>query len=379
MNLFKRIRQTVGPYRKNVGGWSTSRKLVVIESDDWGSIRMPSRDVYEKCLKAGYRVDTNAYEKYDSLASEEDLENLFNLLLSFHDEHGHHPVFTANVLTANPDFEKIENSGFETYHYEKIPETFRRYPAHSRCLNLWKSGMDEKIFFPQSHGREHLNVSLFLNKLKRGDRDVRFGFSHRMPGCIPRRIVGGNEYVETLRITDDKDKQQKLKILLEGLDLFENLFGYRSRSFTPPNYLWSPDYNGPMSECDIKYYQGVRKMKEPVDGPEVKFNSHKLGEKNPFNQLYLVRNVSFEPSILEHNREKAVDQCLWEIGAAFRMRKPAVICSHRLNYVGYVDLANRDRNLTLLKELLKRMMKNWPGIEFITSVELGELIDQEKK
>ena len=38
-------------------GWKTDRKIVVIESDDWGSIRMPRREVYEMSLKKGYRVD----------------------------------------------------------------------------------------------------------------------------------------------------------------------------------------------------------------------------------------------------------------------------------------------------------------------------------
>lgn len=378
MNLFNRIKQTVGPYLKNAGGWSTGRKLVLFESDDWGSIRMPSREVYEKCLKAGYRVDTNAYEKYDSLASEADLEKLFNLLLSFRDEHGHPPVFTANVLTANPDFDQIKSLDFKEYHYEKIQETFQRYPDHSRCFSLWRSGMDEKVFFPQLHGREHLNVSMFMSALKLGDRDARFGFRHRMPGCMPRGIEWGNEYVEALRFSDNKDKQQKLKILLEGLDLFEELFGFRSTSFTPPNYLWSPGYDGHMRKYGVRFYQGGRRMKEPVDGSEVKLHTCKLGEKNRFDQHYLVRNASFEPSLMEQNRENVVDRCMWEIEAAFRMRKPAVICSHRLNYIGYIDPDNRDQNLALLEQLLKRMLARWPDIEFTNSVDLGKLIEMEK-
>ena len=31
----------------NALGWNSNRKIVVIESDDWGSIRMPSRKIYE--------------------------------------------------------------------------------------------------------------------------------------------------------------------------------------------------------------------------------------------------------------------------------------------------------------------------------------------
>ena len=41
----------------NLPGWRTKRKIVVIESDDWGSIRMPSKRAYEELkLKEGSSV-----------------------------------------------------------------------------------------------------------------------------------------------------------------------------------------------------------------------------------------------------------------------------------------------------------------------------------
>ena len=106
------LRSWLAPYYRNLRGWRTNRKIVVFESDDWGSIRMPSREVYEKCLKAGYPVDRNAYERFDSLESNEDLELLFETLSKFKDQHGNHPVITANCLVVNPDFKKIRESGY---------------------------------------------------------------------------------------------------------------------------------------------------------------------------------------------------------------------------------------------------------------------------
>ena len=37
----------------NIPGWRTNRHIVVIESDDWGSIRMSSIENFNKMLKAG--------------------------------------------------------------------------------------------------------------------------------------------------------------------------------------------------------------------------------------------------------------------------------------------------------------------------------------
>ena len=35
----------------NIMGWCTNRKIIVIESDDWGSIRMSSKQAYNSLLK----------------------------------------------------------------------------------------------------------------------------------------------------------------------------------------------------------------------------------------------------------------------------------------------------------------------------------------
>ena len=60
---------------------------------------------------------------------------------------------------------------------------------------------------------------------------------------------------------------------------------------------------------------------------------------------------------------------------AFMMQKPAVISSHRINYAGYIDQTNRDRTLDLLGQLLHNMLQKWPDIEFLTSEQLGLMID----
>lgn len=379
-NIIKKLRRRVAPWYKNLRGWKTGRKIVVIESDDWGSIRMPSRQVYERCLKAGYKVDQNVYEKYDSLASEDDLELLFDLLSSFKDKNENHPVITANVLTSNPDFDKIKENGFKEYYYESIKKTFKRYPKHEHCFNLWNNGLKQGVFYPQSHGREHLNVSKFMNALQQEQQDVLFGFKHGIPGCIPRGEIGGNEYMEALNYTDEQDKQKKLKIFLEGFDLFEKLFNYRSESFIPPTYLWSPDFDEKVSKAGVRFYQGNRRMKEPrIDDKGINMHSHVLGETNKFGQLYLIRNAVFEPTIAKKSNVDNVNQCLKQIHAAFTMKKPAIVCSHRLNYVGYLDEKNRDRNLKMLKNLLAEILKKWPDVEFMTSDKLGIEIQKMSK
>ena len=108
---------------KNLIGWTTKRKIVVIESDDWGSIRTKDKKAYDSMLKLGLNVDSNFFTRFDSLESDDDLERLFNLLTSFKDINGRHPVFTPMCIVANPDFERIKESDFNIYFYKTLPET----------------------------------------------------------------------------------------------------------------------------------------------------------------------------------------------------------------------------------------------------------------
>ena len=369
------LRSKVGKIINNLQGWHTDRKIMVIESDDWGSIRMPSREIYRKCRKAGYPVDKTEYEQYDSLLSQKDLELLFELLLSFRDKNGNNPVITANCVVANPDFEKIKKDDFKMYHFELITETFKKYPEHENNFNLWLEGIENRIFFPQYHAREHLNVSLFMEALGKRDKDVHFSFDNQMPGCIPTGPeVKGNMYIEATKFNSKSDKELKLEIYLEGIELFEKLFGYSSETIIPPNYIWSPDFDQAVLEKGVKFFQGAPKYREPDLKGGYKYHSIYTGKSNNLGQIYLARNCIFEPSLFKLGINDPVERCLSDMSIAFKLKKPAIITSHRINYVGHIDLNNRNRTLDFLEKLISKAIKRWPDIEFMNSKNLGKSI-----
>lgn len=57
------------------------------------------------------------------------------------------------------------------------------------------------------------------------------------------------------------------------------------------------------------------------------------------------------------------------------MGKAANISIHRVNFIGSIDSANTDRNLPEFKRLLQEIVNRWPGVEFVTSDQLGEIIE----
>src|SRR5665648_426797 len=163
----------------NLPGWSTNRKIIIIESDDWGAIRMSSDEAYKQLNIKEVKACSDDEERYlsnDALASENDLSGLFEILSAINDKYANPAVFTAVSVVANPLFDKIKVNGFRKYFYEPFTETLKRYPEHSGSFELWKEGKEKRLFVPQFHGREHLNVFNWLKALRSGEIDTLAAF-----------------------------------------------------------------------------------------------------------------------------------------------------------------------------------------------------------
>ena len=360
----------------NVPGFRTNRKIVIFESDDWGCIRMPSRQVYDQLLADGFRVDNCTYNRYDSLASEDDLTSLFEILLSHKDKNGKHPMFTVNTVVANPDFEKIKLSGFNSYYYEPFTKTLERYPAHKNSFELWKQGIASHIFEPQFHGREHINVKRWMRSLKVNNSFVEHAFKNQMYDLSETERISEVSFMDALNFEVPNELQFQKNSISEGLDLFEDIFGYKASSFIPPCYIMKNNLTTQLATCGIKSIQGNYYQLEPLAGKEHMFKKHfrYLGRKNDVNQTYLIRNAFFEPSLdplFDWNRD-----VLKRAASSFFWRKPLIISSHRLNYIGYIDPKNRERNLVKLNRLLIDLLKKWPDIEFMSSSSLTKIISE---
>lgn len=90
---------------------------------------------------------------------------------------------------------------------------------------------------------------------------------------------------------------------------------------------------------------------------------------------YGVRNCFFEPTLT--GKKGVVDLCLKRVEMAFKSKNPAIIGSHRLNFIGSIEKSNRDNNLLLFKNLLTKIINKWPDIEFLSTPELLNIIEAE--
>jgi hypothetical protein len=361
----------------NLPGWHTNRKIVVFESDDWGMIRMASRDSYTYLLNKGYPVDECIYNRNDSLESDEDLERLFEVLLSIKDQHGNYPVITANNIVANPDFDKIKQDNFESYHYESFDNTLKRYPGSDRVLSLYRSGIKNRIFIPQLHGREHVNVSNWLDALKTGNKVVKELFTHQMftAHVHKNNLSCSLEYLDAFGQQNGRVKFDISEIIEDAANIFEQLHHYRSDSFIAPCYTWPDELLTGLNNTGIRIIQGGTTQKHPVStGKGFKKKWHFTGQKNIYNQFYLIRNASFE--LAENPDWDWVSKCTKEIAVAFHYKKPAVVSVHRVNFMGSINPANRHNTLKQFKKLLTNILTYWPDVEFMSTPDLGHLISK---
>lgn len=362
----------------NVRGFTTNRKIIVIESDDWGSIRMPSKETYELLAHKSKYIKDNPYCQNDTLATKEDLEALFDVLLKFKDKNGRHPVITANTVVGNPDFQKIKDSNFTEYYYEPFVKTLKNYYPNEDTYAMWEEGIKEKLFYPQFHGREHVNASYWLQLLQ-NNQPIALSSFEQMCWAMPpleRNIQASYDVVTEV------EEQFACNGVDEGLTLFENLFGYKSQSFIANNFIWSPAIEKVLDSHGVQTIQGMKYQKMPLlykneKNQKRRLLRHLTGTQNKYNQVYLVRNCVFEPS-QNMSKKEDVTRCFSEIKNAFFWKKPAIITVHRLNFIGKLNHKNRSENLKKLEKLLALILKTWPDVEFMTSDALGQFIIESK-
>lgn len=354
----------------NIPGWRTNRKIVVIESDDWGSIRMPSNQARLNMMSNGIFMgneERKRYTNYDTLASKADFEVLYNTLQSFKDINGNHPKITAVSVVANPDFDKIKASNFKEYYYEPFTTTLKRY-GQENAFEMWQLGVKENIFVPQFHGREHLNVQVWLRDLQKRNKQTMEAFNHKCWGYANENKLG-IDYQAAFDLEYKREISYQKQVIKEGLNLFKKIHGYRADFFVPPNGPFNNQLEKIAADEGIKYMSASKIQKEPLGQGKFQTKFHWLGQSNINGQRYITRNCFFEPSDSSKNW---VETCLADIRLAFKFKKPAVISSHRVNFIGGLDKKNRELGNYKLEQLLKKITHNWPHVEFLTSSEIGK-------
>jgi len=353
----------------------TKEKKVIVMSDDWGSVRIRSKKDQQSLIDKGLRI-ANRFDQFDALETNEDLELLFDVLTQHKDKNGNHPVITAVTNVANPDFHRIQENSFEHYYYKTVDHCYRDTPDSDRVLGLVQQGIDQRIFIPQSHGREHLQINWWMKELQNPNSFARHVFDHEfffIPGSKMSNNYRNRGVGAAFDVWDQEDLDSHKVTLKSSLKKFEKVFGYKSVSFTPPAMFYHSSLETQMYSHGVKWLDVGRFFKTPRVGGGERWQLNYLGRRKKSGLQVLVRNAVFEPNL--HGVSGSVDHCMKRIDTAFKHRQPAIISNHRAAFVGGIDDNNRSQGLKALNHLLTKILKAWPDVEFLSMPEFSKSID----
>jgi hypothetical protein len=335
----------------------TPADAVVFESDDWG---MERRD----CSRVVGRFGPVSDWAREEMETEADVRALRAVLLRHRDGAGRHPVFTANVVVANPDFDAIEASGFSDYHDVPLAR------AHPALVAAYREAAARGVWLAQHHGRSHLSAAAWLADLRAGEPRALELFRARCPGGLsllrdedPRY---NSEYAAFHPATGEWLGVDP-RFVEVGLDSFAELFGFRSRSTIPPHYCFPDEIEATWAEAGVRFVQGCSRRMVP-EGGGWRARPSAPGHVGASGCIHLVRTVRFDP------RPASPEDRHWRgaLAAALACRdrgEPVVVDTHRINYTA----PWRDGALAELDQLLGALTAGAP-VRFLTTPELGDLV-----
>ncbi|NJA06769.1 hypothetical protein [Methylomonas sp. UP202] len=314
---------------------------VLIESDDWG----PGGD---------YQAER--------------LRNLLGSLATTRDSRGRCAVLTADVVLAVPDVAKIQDDADNRYFRKRLDTDF------PEIFEAMRSGVTQGTFVPQLHGLEHLNGEAFAKLLGDGDSRLNDARAHAdwwdwesLDSPLQGHYVDGSQ-LPTTPIAENKARD----IVETAGRLFIEMFGQPTLTTVAPCYLWGDAIEACWREQRITAIQTAGYRCLGRDGNGKYFADPTLircGERNRYDQVYLVRNVMFEPTDGKHTPDSAYAEAL----AAHRQALPLTISTHKYNFTRS-DTQCRD-SIAGLQRLLSRICTTLPHVRFLASPELAEWLN----
>jgi len=328
--------------------WKT-HKAVAFVSDDWGMYAWtPDMEAYKALEGCGFFTPVWSF---GTLETPRDMGRLFDVLLAHKGGDGRPVVFQPYYIGANPDYDAIEANGFTAYvdcalGFD-IPPRWQRGDFIGKALEGWNQG----IWQPEYHCRcHHFSGIRWVQKLKAGEKRARAAWEQVVYVCetVSERL-GEYEGMEPARLRE---------FIEGGFEMFQRTFGYR------PNVALTSDW----VEGSVKAMAGSGiKAVELVGGGE------KEGVAGTGALSVPTRNAQFEPlGNADSEVVGCLDDTLAAIEALWADNQPAMVSSHRTNYVS-LDSNTIDRNFALFEELLGRLLDAHPETVFLTGWEAAQL------
>lgn len=302
--------------------WSTVR-AVAIESDDWGLAGfVPSADAWEDLDR--HELETGRFPEvyWQSTLEDSAMVAALNRTLAGHvGRDGHPAVMQPNYVMSS--LAHVQDR-WEKYDLPSLPPGYRR-------PGLWQAvaqGIEAGTWYPEFHATWHYDPD------------------HRKEGALASALAR-EVTARGIMLFPGSEKAKELgawrsrRVLEQELDhslaVFSSLFGREVNSVMAPDYHWDDRVESMWQSRGIRVIQGKREQINPHWG------SGRVGRARKFvarqwnrwrypGRTYLERNCRLEP-VQATDPEAVVRACILDTRRAWSAGQPAIVESHRVNFI----------------------------------------------
>jgi hypothetical protein len=336
-----------------------SIKPVVIQSDDWGLCGFfpETTNLTESQKEILNPGDFPAVYWTSTLEDSTDVAVLSSMLKTHIDRDGLPALFQANYITSSLQF----NS--DCWNEFNIPEL---HPAYKRpgLWNAVKSAIDAGTWKPELHGRWHYDPRVMKNTIPQNSllADLNKQGVLLFPGCMSAFELGKNSDIGS--VNDE---------LQQSVEIFKNLFGYIPNSVIAPDYVWNGRDEKSWKHVGIKAIQAKREQRWQGDFRQLS-RIMKLLERS-FKRIYereiiyIERNCRLETA-QSSAPETVTINCYEDVIASWSLNQPAVIETHRINFVSLIS-SIQESGVQALDDLLSRLQIN--NVVWLCDDEISQL------
>jgi hypothetical protein len=345
-------------------------KAVVLESDDWGLCAWVPDDRAHRALSAlpAFRSEAGLRYGRSTLESAADVTALADLLLNLRGGDGFPPVWQANTIVANPDYDAMVPPLFE---FGELPLLVQPHvPSRWERPGLWdafRRAEADGVWWAELHGLHHLPETVWLTALRRGQDDARRAHEQQSP--IGLAVESAGEF------DGSEPRELRAKNLRRAIESFRVLFGRAPTSFCPPDYRFDGWLEDEAASLGLTTLQGKAEQAGHALPP---LRRRWMGLRFPSvenGRFQLPPRIAFEPcGIASPPGRRGLEAALRGVHEAWGRGHPAIVSSHRMNYA-HLDADWSAASRKALDALLEQLCAE--NAVFLTDDELRQLIERQ--
>ena len=346
-----------------VDGFTFSRPLVLLQSDDWGRVGVRDREGWEELRSLGITLGERDYDYY-SLETAEDIAEIVAMLQSHRDSVGQPACLGMNFVVANVDFAKVIANNFRQIHLRPLAQGLPDGWNRPGLFGEYKKGIAAGVLSPALHGTTHFcqaAVERHLGDSGERGRLLRLLWKARVPYIHWRMPWVGFEYWDSEQCGEEAflNSARQATLIDSAVEAFHEFFSMRPVSACAPGYRANDNTHKAWAKHGVRVAQ---------NGPGNALPPH-------FDRdgiLHLYRSIDFEPAIAQ---DFSVAACVQAAENCFVHGLPAIVSIHSLNFHSTIrDF--RHRTLQTLGEFLTMLEARHSDLLYFRDEDLYDLVDK---